>query len=338
MEKATENIPRVEAGIKKRRIQFKQKTEQIQKIEQNIGNIQSKVTQLDSLSESQKNIEDLKHEKDKLSKELEKELKKFGITTLSDLASKYGLKDYQELYNQITSKNAKRATLLAHIKNIEQQIEKNERRITKLEEDIKKNKEKEEAIEEYLQEIDLYREVKKYVEGFIAEDIVVNRLLAGIQQTTSDHIYQFTGGQYNELYLDPTKQKTLSMSIKDELAGFVKSQQYLSGGDKSAIGLGLRIGICELLKRIRPMKNSPLMMPRLDVLMLDEPLAALDEKRRMQVVEGLKTSKFSQVFLITHTDVKTKADAPLIHIEPSKRGSRAVFYPKATTLEAEAEE
>ena len=129
------------------------------------------------------------------------------------------------------------------------------------------------------------------------------------------------------------------MSIKDEVLGFVKSQNLLSGGDKAAIGLGLRIGISELLKRIRPLKSSPYEPPKLDILVLDEPLGSLDEERRSKVIEGLVAEKkFSQIFLITHTNIKRRFSAPIISIKTSSSGSTATFLASPSQTEVEAEE
>ena len=163
-------------------------------------------------------------------------------------------------------------------------------------------------------------------------------MLANIQQSTRGYIYLFTRGRYSELYLEPTRTKTLNMSIKDEELGFVKSQTLLSGGDKAAIGLGLRIGVSGLLKRIRPMKSSPYEPPKMDILVLDEPLGSLDEARRSKVIEGLVAEKkFSQIFLITHTNIRRRFRAPLISITSSSSGSRASYYPPASEIEEEAE-
>jgi DNA repair exonuclease SbcCD ATPase subunit len=131
------------------------------------------------------------------------------------------------------------------------------------------------------------------------------------------------------------------MSIKDEETGFVKSQSMLSVGDKAAIGLGLRIGISELLKRLRPLKNSPYQPPKMDILILDEPLSSLDEDRRANVIEGLVSEdKFSQIFLITHTNIRKKFRTPYIKIEYNKntRENKANFNVSRTEIEVEAEE
>ncbi|MHA1234194.1 MAG: hypothetical protein ACTSQL_03800, partial [Promethearchaeota archaeon] len=80
----------------------------------------------------------------------------------------------------------------------------------------------------------------------------------------------------------------------------------LSGGDKTALGIALRLAISELMSKIRPTKESPRKNPKIDILLLDEPLAALDETRRERILKHLIKSKtFSQIFLITHTSIPT---------------------------------
>lgn len=90
----------------------------------------------------------------------------------------------------------------------------------------------------------------------------------------------------------------------DNFNGVPESIEVLSGGDKTALGMALRLAISELMSKIRPTKESPKKNPKIDILLLDEPLAALDETRRERILKHLIKSKtFSQIFLITHTAI-----------------------------------
>ena len=124
--------------------------------------------------------------------------------------------------------------------------------------------------------------------------------------TTDKYIKDFTSGQYSDLLLDlsGTRKTGLSLRIRDNYNGEYESTEVLSGGDRTALGIALRLAISELMSTIRPTKDSPKRNPKIDFLLLDEPLAALDETRRERILKHLIKSKtFSQIFLITHTSI-----------------------------------
>ncbi|MFW9853161.1 MAG: AAA family ATPase, partial [Candidatus Thorarchaeota archaeon] len=327
LERSKNNIPALTKGIKKKEEEINKVNSEIQQIEEIISQLNIDIGKLEDLANDITELEEMVNVKESMKQKVQNSLQKFKVQSLLELAEKFKLKDFDELFDHVKSLDddirsnelQKKHTL----KSIEEKYATIEKRKTQIEE----NKKKEEKAAEIDLEIALLTEVQTYVEKFIAEDIISNRMLANIQQSTRGYINLFTRGRYSELYLEPTRTKTLNMSIKDEELGFVKSQTLLSGGDKAAIGLGLRIGVSELLKRIRPMKTSPYEPPKMDILVLDEPLGSLDEARRAKVIEGLVAEeKFSQIFLITHTNIRRRFRAPLITIQSSPAGSRAIFY------------
>ncbi|MHC1590846.1 MAG: P-loop NTPase family protein, partial [Candidatus Helarchaeales archaeon] len=111
-------------------------------------------------------------------------------------------------------------------------------------------------------------------------------------------------------------QKTgLVMSVFDTYNNQMKESKFLSGGDKAAIGFALRVGISDLMRRIRPTKESPKKNPKIDFLILDEPLGSLDMKRREEILTTLQSQDlFSQIFLITHTRIPEDIDTHAIKI------------------------
>lgn len=339
LEQSRRNIPNLTKGIEK-------KTENRSKLESEIKQLmneyQSKFRdkkELENLSEDLSELAEMENMKEKSTQEMKDSLISFKAKSMEELVTKYNLSSFDDLFDHVQDLerdlNQKEQGKKHQLNSIKERHE----HIDALEKQIEENKKKEKAIERLDYELSLLQEAQNYVEKFIAEDIISNRMLANIQQATSGYIFLFTRGKYSELYLQPTRTKTLHMSIKDEETGFVKSQNLLSGGDKAAIGLGLRIGISELLKRLRPLKNSPYQPPKMDILILDEPLSSLDEARRDKVIEGLVSEdKFSQIFLITHTNIRKRFRAPLISIQSSKTGSKIVFYPSPTEIEEEAEE
>jgi exonuclease SbcC len=333
-----QNIPLLTNGITNKSDDIEKKEEEIVKLEQeNQSTIRDK-NQVENIKDDISELKEIEENKRNLEKSIQDTLKGFKAKSVEELAKNYGLSSFEELYDNVDETNKNKISKEQDKKNKLQSIKEKHEKNSQLQEQIEENKKKEEEIEKIDYQIALVQSVQKYVEGFIAEDLISNKMLANIQQSTSGYIYLFTRGRYSELYLEPTRQKTLVMSIKDEESGFVKGQNLLSGGDKAAIGLGLRIGISDLLKRIRPLKTSPYQPPKMDVLVLDEPLGSLDEERRAKVIEGLiAEEKFSQIFLITHTNIRRRFRAPLITIQSTKTGSIAHYYPSATAVEEEAE-
>ena len=222
---------------------------------------------------------------------------------------------------QITDFNAEKVKLLStekktltvELKAIEKEynekqerIEKNQRKIVNREEEKRLMIELQKSIGDLEIEIDHISKAKEFVRRFVTEYMVVKRLVKNIALTTNKYIKDFTSGQYSDLILDltGTRKTGLSLKIKDNFNGVHESIEVLSGGDKTALGMALRLAISELMSKIRPIKESPKKNPKIDILLLDEPLAALDATRRERILKHLIKSKtFSQIFLITHTEI-----------------------------------
>ncbi len=341
LERSKKNIPALSQGVLRKDEQIKVVQSEIEEIESENSRFKNDFNNLASLFEDIDELVELNKTKEEIENSIQNSLQSYKVKNLDEFAQKYNLSDFNDLYDHVKSidddiKN-KESTKAHNLDTIRERSEK----IVKLNKQIEENKKKEIELAKIDMELSIFDEVRSLVEKFIAEDLISNRMLAGIQQATRGYIYLFTKGRYSELYLEPTKAKTLNMSIKDEELGFVKSQTLLSGGDKAAIGLGLRIGISELLKRIRPTKDSPIEPPKMDILVLDEPLSALDEERRSKVIEGLIAEKrFSQIFLITHTNIRNRFKAPTIsvNIGSGSSGSLVSFHQAPTEIEEEAEE
>jgi exonuclease SbcC len=190
-------------------------------------------------------------------------------------------------------------------------------KIVDLKEEIKRMKDLEKSIGELEIEIDHINKAKEFVRRFVTEYMVVKRLVKNIALTTNKYIKDFTSGQYSDLLLDltGTRKTGLSLKIKDNFNGVHESIEVLSGGDKTALGMALRLAISELMSKIRPIKESPQKNPKIDILLLDEPLAALDATRRERILKHLIKSKtFSQIFLITHTEIPSDINTHKIFV------------------------
>ncbi len=209
-------------------------------------------------------------------------------------------------------------------------LEKNKDRIKKKHDEIEKMKDLEKKIGEYEVDIDHINKAKEFVRRFVTEYMVVKRLVKNIALTTDKYIKDFTSGQYSDLLLDlsGSRKTGLSLRIRDNYNGEFESTEVLSGGDRTALGIALRLAISELMGSIRPTKDSPRKNPKIDFLLLDEPLAALDEDRRARILKHLiKSKSFSQIFLITHTSIPSEISTSQILVEKdlSTGISRAKF-------------
>lgn len=182
----------------------------------------------------------------------------------------------------------------------------NIKRIEELYNEIRKMTELQSKIDQHEVDIEHITKAKEFVRRFVTEYMVVKRLVKNIALSTDKYIKDFTSGQYSDLLLDlsGTRKTGLSLRIRDNYNGEYESTEVLSGGDLTALGIALRLAISELMGSIRPTKDSPKRNPKIDFLLLDEPLAALDETRRERVLKHLiKSKSFSQIFLITHTAI-----------------------------------
>ncbi|MFX1448842.1 MAG: ATP-binding protein, partial [Promethearchaeota archaeon] len=215
-------------------------------------------------------------------------------------------------------------TLATELKAIEKEYDEkqkkfkiNQNKIVKLEEEINHMKELQKIIGDLEIEIDHINKAKELVRRFVTEYMVVKRLVKNIALTTNKYIKDFTSGQYSDLLLDlsGTRKTGLSLKIKDNFNGVHESIEVLSGGDKTALGMALRLAISELMSKIRPIKESEKKNPKIDILLLDEPLAALDAIRRERILKHLIKSKtFSQIFLITHTEIPSDINTHKIYV------------------------
>ena len=222
-------------------------------------------------------------------------------------------------------------------KEKQKKFEINQNKIIKLKEEITQMKELQKSIGDLDIEIDYINKAKEFVRRFVTEYMVVKRLVKNIALTTNKYIKDFTSGQYSDLLLDlsGTRKTGLSLKIKDNFNGVHESIEVLSGGDKTALGIALRLAISELMSKIRPIKESPKKNPKIDILLLDEPLAALDATRRERILKHLIRSKtFSQIFLITHTEIPSDINTHKIQVskDHSTGISRANFKREAKTI------
>jgi DNA repair exonuclease SbcCD ATPase subunit len=283
-------------------------TSLIKKLEQKINilkdeldDIKNEIPIIKNLRQDFEQFQEYKSELMKYQKEIDLILAE-NIDKIKDVSSK-GIRNLSiELIKNMKSLEA----INEELDQKQKMIENNSSKIEKLHKEIKKMKNLEKKIANIEVDIEHINKAKEYVRRFVTEYMVAKRLVKNIALKAEKYIKNFTSGQYGELLLEESgsKKTGLILKIKDHFNGEYEQVEVLSGGDRTALGMALRLAISELMSVIRPTKDSPKRNPKVDFLLLDEPLAALDESRRERILLHLTMSKvFSQIFLITHTAI-----------------------------------
>lgn len=173
------------------------------------------------------------------------------------------------------------------------------------------------------------------VDGFISTDIVEGRLSDILMKSTNFYLMPFTEGRYEITSISSTMRKIkdrishgLILNLIDNKENIIKNKEHLSGGDESALGLALRISISKLMSTIRPFKHIEKKVPMINFIIMDEPLASLDEFRRNMIMNILmKDQSFKQIFLISHAEIDVEENNyHSIVINDNENSKRMVEY------------
>ncbi|MFW9960243.1 MAG: ATP-binding protein [Candidatus Thorarchaeota archaeon] len=302
------------------------------KLEQRLSAISLSTSAAEKVKTTQKQVMSIhqtivKHEQD-----LSSVLQTAGFTDLNVLLKKFNMPTIADLQSYVSAlkgdlRGAKRGT-----SEIEENIGKEKALITELE--GKEVMMKQMGAE--IQEMERLSQHAKYVRrnlvnGFVADYVFQKRLIGIIRSATNQYVKSFTNTQYTSIDLEPTPATKRSgagllLKIWDERDQAWKKTSQLSFGDRTAISLALRLGISRTMSSIRPLKDSPIIAPRVKTVMLDEPLGGLDKARRESVVSNLiNDSNFEQILLITHTDVQGWEGVPIVEVAKAGFGSTATL-------------
>nr|MDO8044473.1 AAA family ATPase [Candidatus Baldrarchaeota archaeon] len=323
-----ENNSTIENLVKKRNVLEEERSKtriEKEKILVEKSNLKLLKKRLEELENNKKNLTDLKNKlKEMLSKE--------GYTDVQEILAKFNFKNLKELHQYVISLNEEYARKETEIDKLIEDISKIEREIDELqrekEEMIKIDKEIKEN-KKILQHLIHLRRV--LMKNFLSQWVVQKRLLGTIKHTAASYLLRFTCGQYSNVDLVPTKPtgergSGILLTVLDESDGIVKSKDMLSFGDRTAVGLALRLGISKTMSRIKPLKESPQKTPRIRCVLLDEPLGGLDVSRRKEVVDQLVEDEgFEQIFLITHMEIDRKEEIPRVIVRKEGNVSVAEF-------------
>ncbi|NHI83780.1 MAG: hypothetical protein EAX81_05715 [Candidatus Thorarchaeota archaeon] len=305
---------------------------QIKAIEERQRLIARTIDAIGRVAEHQKEVSQAKKRLEEAASRLSDVLAKMEVADIEKLLKKHKADDLNELRNSILvqqnnlkSSKSECDRLRQEIDDANEQIVKNEGKETqmkRMEAEISSLK----AIDEHTKYVR-----RKIVSGFIADYVFQKRLIGIIRTASNKYVRSFTNNQYTAIDLEPTPARGragpgLVLKIWDDRDKANKKTNQLSFGDRTAISLGLRLGISRTMSSIRPLKDSPAISPRVRCVLLDEPLGGLDKNRRTAVVQNLVDDQsFEQIFLITHTDVQGWEGVPVIEVTKAGSTSNAAI-------------
>jgi exonuclease SbcC len=301
-------------------------------LDQRLSTISLSTTAVEKVKSMHGQMETVQQEIKKSEAELSSVLGTVGITSIPSLLKKFNKETIGELQSHVASLE----TELRDAKKSASEIEVNIKREQQLITDSEKKEVLMKQMEAEIKELETLNKHAKYVRrnlvnGFVADYIFQKRLIGIIKSATNQYVQSFTNGQYTKVDLEPTPATKRSgagllLKIWDERDKAWKKTSQLSFGDRTAISLALRLGISRTMSSIRPLKDSPIITPRVKTVLLDEPLGGLDKARRESVVTNLiNDSNFEQIFLITHTDVQGSEGVPTIEVAKDGLGSTATL-------------
>lgn len=288
---------------------------------------------LKRLSERQVEVDGAKVASKESRRKLESFLSSLGISNLEVLLSKFNARSPDELQRIVDRVNDQLEPLREEIDTIQKDINGEREDMGELESKVVRMRELWAEIAGMKKLVEHTKYVRRnLVKGFISDYVVQKRLIGIIRAATNQYVQSFTNGQYTRVDLEPTPGMAkygagLVLKIHDHRDNADKKASQLSYGDRTAVSLALRLGISRTMSRIRPLKDSPAYSPRVQCVLLDEPLGGLDKERRASVVENLTSDQsFKQIFLITHTDVPNLQGVSVIEVTKSGTGSTATLH------------
>ncbi len=279
---------------------------------------------------SQKDVDSAQEALDNSLSSLKEGIAKAGTKDIDTLLKKHDVKDIGELHRKLIELRTKFDSLQRESGTMEDNIIEEEKLVKKLNDDIITMKELGAEIEK-LKSIHQHTQYvrRKLVSGFLADYVIQKRLIGIVRGATNPYVRSFTNDQYSGVDLVPTKAKGrggagLVIKVKDQRDNAIKKTSQLSFGDRTAVSLGIRLGISRTMSAIRPLKDSPALSPKIRCVLLDEPLGGLDKSRRTSVVQNLiNDQSFQQIMLITHTDMQSWEGVPVIEVSKSGNSSSA---------------
>ncbi|NVM54650.1 MAG: SMC family ATPase [Candidatus Helarchaeota archaeon] len=286
-----------------------------------------------------KEIDDLNRKIEKIKEVIENIYKKMGIIDLDDFLGNFNSATLENLKDKIAEFQIEKKSTQENIDRLKLTINQLDSEIKEIQEKIKSLYNIKKEIKEKQKESNHLNAIKKqYLDKFISQEVIQNKLFKSVKNEVSSYLRQFSDDQYDLKEVSPAgwDKKGIEFVLHDYVDGIDKTTDYLSGGDKAVFGLALRIGLSNLMARIKPFKASEIKPINFNMLILDEPLSNMDERRRENVIKHLNKDKnFSQIFLITHTPELDDAhfNHRILVTKTSKEGSQYSLIPRLSTAD-----
>jgi exonuclease SbcC len=292
-----------------------------------------------ALLERERNIQSLKEEKERVAKNLEPAIKKFGLGTVQELEKLIKPKEYIERRKQeledykrkIALLKEKEQRLKEELKNFEgveptqeikaklQQVEEEHKnksvqlghlreQKTRIDEGLKKREELLKGQEELQRKEGIYKILERDFRADRLQEFLSQIMLQRIIARANFYLQKFTAGAY-EYDLEGS-----DILVIDRLSGHKRSVSTLSGGETFLASLSLAFGVSDIIS-----KNAPI-----ESLFIDEGFGSLDRETReelSQFFEMIKLNANRMVGIISHLeDLAEKFDQ---RIEVVRRGDRS---------------
>ena len=226
---------------------------------------------------------------DNLSLELEKRRNEYNAVESELKNLGYDAKRHDEVNQKFLDLTSICGELKGEIKQIEETMESYNRDLNNLKSEIEKLRSARESIDAKLERIENAIKIVKIIRGAFSKDgiqkIIRQRITPLISQLATNYIDQFnldiTGISMDE-----------DLEIKVSKGGDFMSLQLLSGGEKVAVAIALRLALARALAE------------RFSTVIMDEPTVHLDEERRRVLIDVFRNFRESaitqQMIIITH--------------------------------------
>jgi len=305
-------------------------SEELRGIDESLSDFSKAHDAVRRIKEKQKDVDRAEKFLEKQRMKISDAIEKAGVSEIESLLKKHKAKSILELQGRLTKFSTAFGNSIKQCNFFRELVSKEQLNIKELEDKSAKMSE----LGAEMDSLKSLNEHTKYVRlklvsGFVADYVVQKRLLGIIKGATNKYVRAFTNNQYTGIDLVPTTARGRSgaglvLKIHDQRDDATKKATQLSFGDRTAVSLGLRLGISRTMSSIRPLRDSPSIAPRIRCVMLDEPLGGLDKSRRASVVSNLVNDQsFEQILLITHTDIQGWDDVPAIEVSKSESAATA---------------
>ena len=247
----------------------------------------------------------------------DKELKKIGVVTFDLKEFENVKKQVEVLYKNYQSSLEIFGKKKDELSSLNIDLEKRESDKKLVFQDIKNLKEKISELEDFKKQIKNEKKTVHYL-GMLSEVMssfrthLISRIRPTLSSYSSDFFERLTDGKYTELELD----ENYNLLVYDN--GDAYGIERFSGGEEDLANLCLRLAISEVItERAGGVFNF---------IILDEIFGSQDMYRRQNIMKALNglSSKFRQIFLITHVDDVKNDMENIIFVTESEDGTSAV--------------